>query len=168
MNRTAVAKELLAIAKELIALPWTQLERGTSTSQRNTAVLESNASFAPKLNLRIRQDAQGLLAEQGFRISSRNDLKWEWSEYLVLVDPEMNANKYHYYVVYSYPDATGVTRYSAFNCSGRIGFVERVYDLTQKVMRGPATSASAAQRAAEVHMRTKLAKGYEPMPMVRG
>ena len=168
MNRTAVAKELLAIARELIALPWTQLERGTSTSQRNTTVLDSLTSFAPKINLRVRQDAAGLLAQQDFRVQSLNDLKKEWSEYLVYTDPMQNNNKYHYYVVYSFPDATGVTRYAAFNCSGRIGFVERVYDLTEKFLGGPTTDLRRAQAAAERHLSTKLSKGYEPMPMVRG
>ena len=167
MNERLVAQELLRIAKELVA-DWTQLERGTSTSQRNTAVLDSLTSFAPKINLRVRQDAASLLARQDFRIRSLNDLKLEWSEYLVYIDPAMNNNKYHYYVVYSFTDATGVTRFSAFNCSGRIGFVERVYDLTDKFIGGPATSVNAARHAAEKHMATKLAKGYEPMPMVRG
>jgi hypothetical protein len=70
--------------------------------------------------------------------------------------------------VYSFEDATGVTRFSAFNCSGRIGFVERVFDLTEKFFGSPATNLSAAIRAAERHMAAKLAKGYEPAPMVRG
>lgn len=168
MNKMLVARELLMIAKELAAMPWTQLDRDTSTSQRNTTVIDSLTSFAPKINLRVRQDAADLLARQDFRIQSLNDLKREWSEYLSYTDPMNNNNKYHYYVVYSFVDATGVTRYSAFNCSGRIGFVERVYDLTQKVIGGPASNLSQAQRAAEVHMRAKLSKGYEPMPMIRG
>ena len=167
MNRNLVAKELLAIAKLLTAVPWTTLERDTGS--RNTTVLNSLTSFAPKMNIRVRTDAAKYLARQDFHISSLNDLKLEWSEYLVYIDQvNANNNKYHYYVVYSFQDATGVTRYSAFNCSGRIGWVERVYDLTEKYLHGPAATASRAQDAAEMHMKVKLRDGYQPAPMVRG
>lgn len=168
MNRELVAQELLKIAKDLIALPWTQLERDTGTGLRNKTMLESLTSFAPKINLRVRTDAAQLLEMQDFHIASLNDLEKEWSQYLTYFDPVRNNNKYHYYVVYSFEDATGVTRFSAFNCSGRIGFVERVYDLTEKHLGGPATSLNMAINAAERHMAAKLAKGYEPAPMVRG
>ena len=168
MNKMMVANELLKIARELLAVPWTTLERGVGTSQRNTIVLDDLTSFAPKINIRVRTDAQKYLAKQDFRIDSLNDLKREWSEYLTYRDVIANHVKFHYYVVYSFVDATGVTRYSAYNCSGRIGFVERVYDLTLKYLGGPADTADRAQRAAEVHMRAKLSKGYQPTPMVRG
>ena len=167
MNKNMVAHELLMVAKELMAIPWTQLDPETSTSERRYSLLDSLTSFAPKMNIRVRHDAIELLSQQDFRIVSANDLKLEWSEYLVFKDPP-DHNKYHYYVVYSYNDATGVKRYSAFNCSGKVGYVERVYDLTEKYLGGPALTAARAQDAAEMHMKTKLRKGYEHMSMIRG
>jgi len=168
MNKKLVAAELLKIARELIALPWQPARRDVDVGLRNYEVKDSLTSYAPTINKIVRTEAAKLLARQDFRIQSLNDLKLEWSEYLALVDPMTNANKYHYYVIYSFTDATNVTRYSAFNCSGRIGIVERVYDLTEKFLGGPVTNMRQAQNAAERHMSTKLAKGYEPVSMVRG
>jgi hypothetical protein len=169
MNRNLVAKELLAIAKSLMAdlEGWAPVRRDVDVGLRNVEVKESLTSYAPRISALMRKEATNFLARQDFRVSP-GDLNREWSEYLSLVDPERNANKYHYYVVYSFKDDMGVQRFIALNCSGRIGIVERAYDLTDKYMGGVQSSLNRAQDAAERHMSTKLSKGYQPVPMVRG
>jgi len=51
-------------------------------------------------------------------------------------DYEKNSNKFHYYAIYELPENIFV----AVNCSGRIGFIERTYDLTKKMYHDFATS----------------------------
>jgi len=167
MDRMAVARELLGVAKDLMA--WIPVRRDVDIGMRNKEMHDSLTSYAPKISSEMRKAAAMSLARQGFQVDSQGRLlKKEWSEYLAIVDPDVNANKYHYYVVFSFEPEPGVARYVAYNCSGRIGIIERAYDLTDKFYHGAVQTLQHAMQAVNAHMRTKLAKGYEEVPMVRG
>lgn len=168
MNRIAVARELVRVA-ELLTGYWTPVRKDIDIGMRNKEVHDSLSSYAPKIGKEMRKEAALALARQGFNVDSRGELLTkEWSEYLAFIDPEMNANKYHYYVIFSLEAEPGRPVYIGMNCSGRIGIIERSYDLTVKAFRGPANSLNAAKSAVMRHMSMKLRKGYESMPMVRG
>ena len=167
MNRIAVAKELVALAKDLMGY-WKPMRKDVDIGMRNKEVKDSLTSYAPTVGKEMRKEAAMSLAKQGYQVDSTGELlKKEWSEYLTIVDPEVNANKYHYYVVFSFEAPEG-TVYVAYNCSGRIGIIERSYDLTDKFLGGPAKNFNMAKNSAMKHMATKIRKGYEPQPMVRG
>ena len=94
-----------------------------------------------------------------------SDLKQEWTNYITLVDPEKNHNKYHYYAIYSFKDPkSGSTKYIGMNCNGRIGFFERGQPLTKQ----PVDSFEAAKAAIESHRKSKISKGYEETRMRQG
>jgi len=128
---------------------------------------DSLTSFAPALSKELKKRIAKELNKQGYDVRP-NDLTREWSQYLGYQDIENNNNKYHYYAVYAFDGPFGSPLYVAANCSGRIGIVERAYDLTKKYMRGPAESLARAVDAAEKHLRTKTSKGYEKLRMRRG
>ena len=67
-----------------------------------------------------------------------NDIKALEVKYLMFRDENKNSNKFHYYAIYELPE----DRYVAVNCSGRVGFIERTYDLTDKAFHRAATSES--------------------------
>ena len=168
MDRKMVAAELLRVAKIMLGY-WTPVRKDVDIGMRNKEMHDSLTSYAPKIALDIRKEAALALARQGFQVDSQGKLlNKEWSEYLTLVDPDSNHNKYHYYAVFSFEPEPGSTRFVAMNCSGRIGIIERTYDLTMKTMHGAARTLQEAMRAVNMHLRTKLAKGYEEVPMVRG
>ncbi len=172
MDRELIARRLLEIARGIMAegaereAAWTPVRKDVNVGLRNEEAWKSLTTFAPGLSKEVRNRITASLQKDGYMIRE-SDLKLEWREYLTFVDPEDNHNKYHYYVVYSFP-VTGQPMYVAVNASGRIGIVERAYDLTKKFQHGPASSLARAIAAAEVHMREKLRKGYEPAPMTRG
>ena len=166
MNKMMVAAELVKIAK-MISGDWTSVHRDFDVGLRNKTVIDSMTSSAPRISAELKKREAHYLAEQGFRVQAAN-LDRKWSKYLAMVDPEINANKYHYYAVYSFVEDSGNERFVAMNCSGRIGQVERAYDLTDKFLGGPADNMDSAIGAAEKHMSTKVSKGYQLMPMVRG
>jgi len=167
MNRQMIATELLRIAKSLTAAPHVPLRRDVDVNKRNTEALSSLTTYAPSLSKKLKNAMSDSLKKQGFDVDG-NDLNRVWSQYLVYIDPANNNNKYHYYGVYSFDDDTGDTLYVAANCSGRIGMIERSFDLTLKNNRGPAGSEATAQSAAEKHMNPKIRKGYKKVKMTRG
>jgi len=166
MNKEKFAKELLLIAKDLAA-EWAPVRKDVDVGKRNVELLKSLSTYAPGLGKELRARVSKLLAREGYEVSPRA-LTREWSQYLGYIAPETNNNKYHYYAVYSFDDPNGETLYVAANCSGRIGIIERAYDLTEKYLGGPATSLARAISAAEKHLKTKTSKGYEKVKMTRG
>jgi hypothetical protein len=168
MDRKAIAREILEVAKMLTA-DWTPVRQDVNISMRNKEMHDSLTSYAPKISSEMRKAAAMSLARQGFNVDSRGELlEKEWSEYLAFVAPDINSNKYHYYVVFSFEPEPGSMRFVAYNCSGRIGIIERAYDLTDKFYRGAVDTLQKAMQAVNAHLRTKLAKGYEEVPMIRG
>lgn len=165
MDREMIATQLLAIAQELVA-DWSPVRRDVNVSERNSVALQSLTTFAPGLAKEVRQRLSSSLAGDGYNVRP-NDLVREWSKYFTFVDPENNNNKYHYYGVFSFVQ-NGQPLYVAVNASGRIGIVERAYDLTKKFQHGPASTLARAISAAETHMRDKIRKGYQPAIMTRG
>ena len=167
MDRELIAGELVKMAKELVGI-WTPVRKDVDVTQRNVDLLRSLTTFAPGLGKEVRKRMAASLQDDGYDVRP-DGLTREWSKYLTFLAPEDNHNKYHYYAVYSFTDpSAGGTLYVGANCSGRIGIVERAYDLTKKFMGGPARTLASAVSACEKHMREKLAKGYEVQKMVRG
>lgn len=167
MNKIEVARSLLRIASMVVKADRAPVRKDVDVAQRNREVLQSLSTFAPGLGKEMRKRMALSLSHDGYDVRPEA-LSREWSKYLTYIDWEENSNKYHYYAVYSFAGPDGRTLYVGANCSGRIGIVERAYDLTKKFMRGPVDSLQAAVRAVEMHMRTKISKGYRPVPMVRG
>jgi hypothetical protein len=166
-----IAVRLLRLAKQLMAADpkkaeWSPVRKDVDVGMRNKMMLQSLTSFAPALGKEMKKRMSVSLKKQGYDVRP-NDLKREWSQYLGYIDESNNNNKYHYYAVYSFDTADG-TLYLAGNCSGRIGIVERAYDLTLKYGGGPSTSERGAVSAAEKHLKPKLRKGYEKVRMTRG
>lgn len=164
MKKREIAARLMCLAKQLTA-EWTTVRKDINVSDRNRTVLKSLTSFAPALGKEMKKRMSKSLAKNG-QGARPNDLKREWSQYLAYIDPINNNNKYHYYAVYSFEDETGAILHVAGNCSGRIGIVERAYDLTDKYIGAYPFNVSQATRAAEKHL--KLRKGYEKIRMTRG
>jgi len=146
---------------------WEPVRKDVNLGLRNKEVKKSLSSYAPRISTAMRKKAATDLSREGYDVDARS-LKREWSQYLAYIDLDMNANKYHYYVVYSFNDAEGEPMYVGWNCSGRIGIIERAYDLTDKYAGGPTYRLNQAIAACEKHLNTKKRKGYEPMKMVRG
>jgi len=146
---------------------WEPVRKDVNLGLRNKEVKKSLSSYAPRISTAMRKKAATDLSREGYDVDARS-LKREWSQYLAYIDPDMNANKYHYYVVYSFNDAEGEPMYVGWNCSGRIGIIERAYDLTDKYAGGPTYRLNQAISACEKHLNTKKRKGYEPMKMTRG
>jgi len=168
MDKQKIAGSLLRMARHLMeAREWTPVQKKVDVRMRNREMHDSLTSFAPALGKELKKRIANELNKQGFDVQP-NNLNREWSQYLVYQDVDNNNNKYHYYAVYSFDGPNGETLYTAANCSGRIGIVERAYDLTKKFMRGPAASLARAVDAAEKHLRTKTGKGYEKVKMTRG
>jgi len=146
---------------------WEPVRKDVDIRMRNKEVNKSLSSYAPRISAAMRKKAAAMLMREGYDVDARS-LKREWSQYLAYIDPDMNANKYHYYVVYSFNDADGEPMYVGWNCSGRIGIIERAYDLTDKYAGGPTYRLNQAIAACEKHLNTKKRKGYELMKMIRG
>ena len=166
MDSRTVAQELLGLAKELTA-EWKPVRRDVDIRKRNQELKQSLTTYAPGLSKELKVKMAQSLQQQGFEVRP-NDLTREWSQYLAYLAPETNNNKYHYYAVYSFFGPNGEELFVAANCSGRIGIIERAYDLTKKYLRGPATSLASAISAAEKHLKPKIRKGYEKVKMTRG
>jgi predicted DNA-binding WGR domain protein len=146
---------------------WEPVRKDVDIRMRNKEVVKSLSSFAPRISASMRKKATTDLLREGYDVAARS-LKREWSQYLAFIDPDQNSNKYHYYVVYSFLDSDGEPMYVGWNCSGRIGIIERAYDLTDKYAGGPTYRLNQAIAACEKHLNTKKRKGYEPMKMTRG
>jgi hypothetical protein len=166
MDKIAIATRLVKLAGMIVA-DWSPVRRDVDVTQRNREVLDSLTTFAPGLGREMRKRMALSLNHDGYDVRP-DGLNREWSKYLTYIDWEENNNKYHYYAVYSFAGPDGQTLYVGANCSGRIGIVERAYDLTKKFMRGPTDSLQQAIRAVEMHMREKIGKGYRPVHMTRG
>ena len=149
------------------ARSWEPMRKDISLSTRNKDIHQSLSSFAPRISASMKKRASGALLEYGYDVSPRA-LKREWSTYLTQVNVEKNTNKYHYYVSYSFEDDTGEILFVGWNCSGRIGIIERAYDLTTKYGSGPTTSLRGAIWACENHLKIKERNGYDRIKMVRG
>lgn len=158
-----LAQSLVDIAKVFVA-KWEPVRRDVDVGMRNKEMLESLTTFAPNMSRILRDFIVKDLSEQDFDIRP-NSLKREWSEYVVYQDQKNNNNKYHYYAVYSFTVDDGQQLFIALNCSGRIGIVERIYDLTLKFNAGPSESLNVAKNAAMKHLNSKLAKGYKEVKM---
>lgn len=158
-----VARELVLVAKMLEATPpWESITDNIDVRKRNIEIQKSLTAFAPKLMSMIRKK---VASELGVQSSA---LKREYSAYLTLIDLERNANKYHYYAIFGRKNEDGQVMYSSWNCSGRIGIVERAYNLTQKALRVTETPKwTDALRAVEAHRKPKERKGYEVTHFVR-
>lgn len=167
MDKKKIASRLLSLAKTLIEAEWKSVRKDVDISMRNKEMHQSLSTFAPALSKEMKKRMALSLGKEGYEVRP-NDLTRVWSQYLAYIDIVNNNNKYHYYVVYSFVDPSGMTRYIAGNCSGRIGIVERAYDLTQKYLRQYPYRENSAIGAAEKHMSEKLRKGYEKVKMVRG
>lgn len=168
MDKTKIAQELVRLAGRILKeADWKSVRKDVDISMRNKEMHDSLSSFAPALSKEMKKRMSMSLNKAGFDVKP-NDLNRVWSQYLAYVDIENNNNKYHYYVVYSFAGPDGLTRYIAGNCSGRIGIVERAYDLTMKFLKYYPTDDNRAINAAERHMSEKLRKGYEKVKMVRG
>ena len=161
MNRVAVAKELLAVAK-LLEADWKSLTDDVNISTRNRDMHQPWSIFAPQLGRELRNQAAQSVAKDGYAVTA-NELKRVWSTLLTYVDAEANTNKYHYYAIYEFQDGD-ITYYVGMNTSGRIGIMERAYDLTKLYLGGPARTFVQAQQAVDRHLKTKLAKGYRVAP----
>jgi hypothetical protein len=146
---------------------WEPVRKDVDVRMRNKEVNQSLTSYAPRISTAMRKKAAVGLEREGFDVNPRA-LSREWSVYLAYIAPEENANKYHYYVVYSFETPEGTPMYVGWNCSGRIGIIERAYDLTDKYIGGPTMRLNQAIAACEKHLNTKLRKGYERMKMIRG
>jgi len=146
---------------------WEPVRKDVNVGLRNKEVHDSLTSYAPRISASMRKKASMELGRQGYDVNPR-ELNREWSQYLAYIDPEMNNNKYHYYVVYSFKTPTGEQLFTGWNCSGRIGIIERAYDLTEKFLGGPANSLTRAIAAVEKHLNTKKYKGYSVVKMIRG
>ena len=166
MDKSTIAKELLGLAKKLTA-EWKPVRQDVDIRMRNKELKTSLTTYAPALSKELKAKMAKSLQQQGFDVDAR-DLTREWSQYLAFLAPETNNNKYHYYAVYSFGGPNGADLYVAANCSGRIGIIERAYDLTKKYQRGPASSLALGVDAAEKHLKTKIRKGYVKVPMTRG
>lgn len=158
---------IFASEKGKTARAWEPMRKDIDVRMRNKEVHESLTSFAPSISKKMRVKVTAALKEMGYDVSPR-DLDREWSTYLSYVDYEANNNKYHYYVVYSFETDSGETLYTGWNCSGRIGIIERAYDMTKKFLGGPVPSLNRAIAACEKHLKTKERKGYQRAKMVRG
>jgi len=145
---------------------WTPVRQDVDVRRRNIEFVKSLSSFAPRLASIMQKKAAQMLSSQGFDVSS-GELKREFSKYLAYVAEDENHNKYHYYVIFSFM-YLDERYYASFNCSGRIGIVERAYDLTDKFVGGATPSWTRAMAAVDKHMSAKLRKGYQPVKMVRG
>ncbi len=146
---------------------WKPVRKDVDVGRRNQEMHQSLTSFAPALGKEMKKRMAKSLNQEGYEVRP-NDLTRVWSQYLVYIDEARNNNKYHYYAVYQFTDNDGMTMYVAGNCSGRIGIVERAYDLTQKYLRSYPYRESSAIAAAEKHLKSKLGKGYERIKMTRG
>ena len=155
------------VEASITASPWEPMRNDVNVSMRNKEMLDSVTSYAPAISQKMRKKVVGALSEMGYDVRP-NELKREWSTYLTYIDYERNNNKYHYYVVYSFESPDGEELFTGWNCSGRVGIIERAYDLTAKYLRGPATSLNRAIAACEKHLKTKERKGYERQKMIRG
>lgn len=138
------------IAEKLVRQAYIPM-RKNDTEQRNKSWYDMVTTYAPNLAKNCKK-----FVSDNYDVDV-TDIKAVEVKYLMLRDENKNSNKYHYYAIYELPE----DRYVAVNCSGRIGFVERTYDLTEKMFHGPASSQSQAERAMNAHMRSKLSKGYE-------
>ena len=169
MDRNFIASELLEAARDLTAI-GERLTRNVDVGRRNVDVHPSNTSFAPAISAKLRKKAvEGLESHNRELDLNPSDLKRVWSAYYSYIDPRANNNKYHYYVVYSFEHLDSDTRYVGWNCSGRIGILERAYDLTLKYGRNfPAYSVNEAKAAIDKHLRVKTRKGYTLEKMTRG
>lgn len=159
----AISKYIVKIAKELEAFKIDPTYEGT----RNESFIRSLTSFAPKMARYLRELAIEKASDRNRNISV-SSLKKEWSKYLAYTNEmagQMGSNKFHYYVVYSY-DFNGTKYYVALNCSGKIGYIERGYDLTEKFFGGHVTDLNSAIAAINKHLKTKLNKGYVQTNMV--
>jgi hypothetical protein len=161
MDRVRIAQRLLELAKELTAA-WEPVRKDVDVGRRNVEMKKSLTSFAPKLSKILKERIADDLEARGYEVSAR-DLKREWSQYLTHHDVERNHNKYHYYAVYSFEGPNGEELFVGANCSGRIGIVERAYNLS----KGAKTSQTAATADCEKHMRKKISHPRTPYTKVK-
>lgn len=132
--------------------------RKNDTDERNKSWYDMVTTYAPNLAKNCKNF-----------VSSKYDvpvsqLKAVETHYLMFRDELKNSNKFHYYAIYELPEE----RYVSVNCSGRIGFIERTYDLTDKALKRAATSLAEAKKAMDSHRRTKYNKGYVDVKLRQG
>jgi hypothetical protein len=162
------------MAKDLTAVPIGEvMNYKVAPNRRVEDKVPDWASFAPAMAKACRKKAmEELKSEKGWSVSP-SQLKREWSAYYTMKDERNNNHKFHYYAVFSF-DWDGETYFVGLNCSGRIGRIERVYDLTLKNGRGmpayPAADEADAKRCIQPHLKQKTSKskGYELTKMTRG
>lgn len=132
--------------------------RKNDTDERNKSWYDMVTTYAPNLAKNCKSFVAGK-----YDVST-SQLKAVETHYLMYRDELKNSNKFHYYVIYEIPG----DKYVAVNCSGRIGFIERTYDLTDKAFRRPGNTLSEAQKAMDAHRRTKYNKGYVDVKLRTG
>lgn len=132
--------------------------RKNDTEERNKSWYDMVTTYAPNLAKNCKNFVSGKYDV------SVSQLKAVETHYLMFRDELKNSNKFHYYAIYELPE----NRFVAVNCSGRIGFIERTYDLTDKAFHRAGTSLLEAQRAMDAHRRTKYNKGYVDVKLRQG
>jgi hypothetical protein len=169
-----VNRELALVARDMQAVPIGEtMNYKVDPHRRTEDKVPDYASFAPVMSAKCRALAvEELKKEKGWSVN-KSQLKREWSAYYTMKDERNNNHKFHYYAIFSF-EWDDETYFVGMNCSGRIGRVERVYDLTLKNGRGypayPAASERDAKGCIEPHMKQKTSKskGYVLTKMTRG
>lgn len=132
--------------------------RKKDTDSRNTSWYDMVTTYAPNLS----KNCKNFVANK-YDVKA-SEIKIEQTHYLMYRDESNNNNKFHYYVLFSLPQGN----YVSVNCSGRIGFIERTFDLTKKMFPNEMCNEYQALKAMNNHMKSKLNKGYNPIRLRSG
>lgn len=145
------------IAKKLVREAYSPM-RKNDTDSRNTSWYDMVTTYAPNLS----KNCRNFVANK-YEVRP-NEIKLQQTHYLMYRDEKNNNNKFHYYALYYLPQGN----YVCVNCSGRIGFIERTFDLTKKMFPNEMCDEYQALKAMNNHMRSKLNKGYNPIRLRSG
>lgn len=159
-DKRFVARELNSIARCILAF---QPLRKNDTEGRNESHYELVTSHAPILTKKVLKQFVEDLDDEGYEVSLVKP-KIVRRDYLHYRDDAKNSNKFHYYALIEFEiDDDGKKEYAAYNCYGRVGFAEKIQDLS-----GVCETRQEAERFLDKHYSSKVRKGYAPVKLKRG
>ena len=155
--------EINIMAKNIVS-DFMPILKKKETERRNQSWNNMITSYAPFLAKHCREFISD---EYDLKNENKLELVKNETKFLFFRDVEKNSNKYHYFVIFKF-EKEGEDYFVAVNCSGRVGFIEREYDLTYITYKRPGKSLQEAKRVIDSYMNKKINKGYEEIRLRQG
>ena len=153
-------EDIEAMAKRITSA-YSPILKNKETETRNKSCNDMVTSYSPAMAKHLKE-----FIKNKYNAKTVEILKNE-TKLLMFRDENKNSNKYHYFTIIKF-DKDGEDFYSAVNCSGRIGFIEREYDLTELVYKKPAKDLQSAKRVMDSYINKKEQKGYVEIRLRHG